>query len=99
MGRKSDGAREEYTLEEKDHPTEEQRARTGEECSRSDLVSRLSTCVATALLPPGSHVALVTAAGADLRPLLQRACCSVLTCPAAQRRCRHRALQLRGGSE
>lgn len=34
----------------------------------SNLVSRLSTCVAAALLPPGSHVALVTAAaaGADL---------------------------------
>lgn len=63
-----------------------------------DLVSRLSTCIATALLPPGGHVALVTAAApADLCPLMQRACCSVLTWPAAQRCCRHCTLQLGGG--
>lgn len=62
--------------------------------------ARLSTCVATALLPPGGHVALVTAAAdsaADLCPLLQQTCCSVLTWPAAQCCRRHRALQLRGG--
>lgn len=74
-------------------------AQRGAESIALNLVSRLSTCVATALLPPGGHVALVTAAAADLCPLLQRACCSVLTWPAAQRcRC-HCALQLRGGGE
>lgn len=63
-----------------------------------NLVSCLSTCIATALLPPGGHVALVTAAAAaDLCPLVQRACCGVLTCPAAQRCCCHCALQLGGG--
>lgn len=95
-------AREESTLEESDCPREEQKARAGEARSRSNFVAHLSTCVATALLPPGGHVALVTAAAAaaaDLCPLLQWACCSMLTWPAAQRRCRHCALQLRGGGE
>lgn len=97
---RSDSARQESTLEERDSPKEEQKARTDEARSRSNLVSCLSTCVANALLPPGSHVALVTAAaGADLSPVLQRACCSMFTRPAAQRGCCHRALQLRGGSE
>ncbi len=51
-----------------DYPKEEQKARTGEAQSRSNLVSHSSTCVAAALLPPGSYVALVAAAaaGADL---------------------------------
>lgn len=65
------------------------------------LVRRSSTCVAAGLLPPGGHVALVTAAaGADLGAVLQRARRGVLAGPAAQRRRRrHRALQLGGGGE
>lgn len=97
--RRRDSAREEPTAGKSDYPKEEQKARGVR--SQAIMVSRLSTCVPTALLPPGSHVALVTAAaaagGADLCPLLQRACCSVLTWPADQCGCRHRALQLSGG--
>lgn len=72
-------ARKESILEESGYPEYDQKARTSRACCRSNLVSRLSTCVTTALLPPGSHVALVTAAAADLCPLVQRACCSMLT--------------------
>lgn len=75
----------------------EQKVRTGEELC--NLVSSLVTCVAPSLLPPISHVGLVTAPGADLTPVLHRACGSVLSRPAAQRCCRHGTLQLRGGSE
>lgn len=77
--------------------SKEQKERRAEAHSLHNFVSGLSTCIATGLLPPGSHVALVTAASADLCPLLQRASCSMLTCPTAQRCCCHCILQLGGG--